>query len=480
MPIAERRLSPPGAPRYSSGVTPPPDRLAIRLLRSRVLAACVRAAAIGTLLLATAACDDGSPGAVARPGGRLLVVGLDGATDKVIGPLVEAGALPHLASLAREGVHSAVRPERPILSPRIWTTFATGVEPEQHGVLDWVQRGEAGLRLYSNLDRTAPALWNIATAHGATVGVVNWLITQPPDRVNGVMVSDHAVPGMTESRLPMARDIATQRFGAGGGDVLAPEVAIAFAHPQEWVARSQQIRAGGGSPLTDVPDPFTGPAWQGHPIFDFLRSNYRDDELTVRTALEVEAATKPRVLLVYLPGVDRVSHLLWQGIEVPAKRIPGLTIHPPALRETHRRALLAYYRFSDALLGRLMARFAADDHVVVLSDHGFEASTSPVTMPGVHESDDARDGILYARGPGIAPGSTAAPIHYTDVLPTLLTVLGLPVAEDLPGTAAGFLDVEPAPSVGSYSDVAVERVESRASDVDGAILEKLRTLGYVE
>ena len=76
---------------------------------------------------ALAACSEPSP-----PAQRALVVGLDGATDKVIAPLVARGELPHLARLAREGAHGSVRPGRPILSPRIRTTYATGHPPEEH------------------------------------------------------------------------------------------------------------------------------------------------------------------------------------------------------------------------------------------------------------------------------------------------------------------------------------------------------------
>jgi arylsulfatase A-like enzyme len=67
-----------------------------------------------------------------------------------------------------------------------------------------------------------------------------------------------------------------------------------------------------------------------------------------------------------------------------------------------------------------------------------------------------------------------------DVLPTLLAALGLPQAADLPGRIAPFLETTVPPPVASYADLAIERVETRASDVDESILEKLRTLGYVE
>ena len=440
-----------------------------------------RQAHAATRWLAVAATLFGCSGGDPAPPARSLIVGLDGATNKVIDSLIEAGELPNIAALARKGVRAAVRPERPILSPRIWTSFATGVAPEQHGIEDWVKQGpDGGRTLYSNLDRRVPAVWNIASAQGLSVGVVNWLITQPPDKLNGAMISDHAVPGMTESRLPMAKDIANQRFGAAGGAVDAPEATIAYAWPLDWVERSEQIRAGAGAPLTRIASPFTGPAWQGHPVFDFLRSVYRDDELTVRTALELEAQLQPELLMVYLPGIDRVSHMLWQGIEIPANPPPGLTVHPPELRALHRSALLDYYRFSDALLGRLMQAFDERDFVLVLSDHGFEASHSRLTMPGIHESDEARDGILYARGPGIAAGSTAEPIGYLDVMPTLLSALGIAQADDLAGAVAPFLRVQGSGHVASYADTPFERVSTPASAVDEAILEKLRTLGYIE
>jgi hypothetical protein len=409
----------------------------------------------------------------------VLVVGLDGATNRVIDELFRAGALPNLAAIARDGVRGAVRPARPILSPRIWTTFATGLPANRHGVHGWSKLGRGNnARLYSNLDRRVPALWNIASAAGRRVGVVNWLMTQPPDRVNGVMISEHAVPGLTESRLPMAKDFAEEVFGTTVEEVVAPEVAIAYAWPPEWIGRSETIRAGALPPLTDVPNPFV--ASEG-PTERLLHDTYQDDELTVHTALEVEARVRPDLLMVYLPGIDRVSHMLWQGIEVPRNPPPGVVIHGPAVRAEQREALFAYYRFTDGLLGHLTEGFGPEDFVFVISDHGFEANEAPNGVPGTHESDAARDGILYARGPGIAPGATATHVADLDLLPTLLAALGLPQARDLPGRVAPFLpdDLAPEP-VATHADVSVERVETPASEVDDEILEKLRTLGYVE
>ena len=271
----------------------PADRKGVSLRRR--LSCCL-------LFGVVAACGPSAP----DPSGRVLVVGLDGATNRVIDELVSAGELPNLAQLAASGVRSAVRPEGEILSPRIWTTFATGLPAEGHGVEGWVKHGpQGGLRLYSNLDRTAPALWNIASAAGRPVAVLNWLMTQPPDRVEGVMISDHAIPGVLRSRLPLAKQIADRDFGPSDAEVAAPEIAVAYAWPPEWVARSREIRDADVPALTEVPNPFENVGT----LSAFMRGVFRDDELTLRTALVVEEELRPDLTMIYLPGMARVARL---------------------------------------------------------------------------------------------------------------------------------------------------------------------------
>ncbi len=44
------------------------------------------------------------------------------------------GLPPDLAALAHEGVWGSLRSHYPLLSPRIWTSVATGKPPEKHGI----------------------------------------------------------------------------------------------------------------------------------------------------------------------------------------------------------------------------------------------------------------------------------------------------------------------------------------------------------
>ena len=158
--------------------------------------------------------------------------------------------------------------------------------------------------------------------------------------------------------------------------------------------------------------------------------------------------------MVYLPGVDKVSHALWRSIE-RQELYPEPLRRPPELRAVRAQALRRYYEFADALLGRLVERFESSDLVLVVSDHGFEAEVTerPTgTLTGGHSSPEAAAGILFARGRGLARGERASGTSIYDVTPTVLTWLGLPVGEDMKGRPAPFLEVEPVPRVATHDD----------------------------
>src|SRR5690606_25399784 len=77
-----------------------------------------------------------------------------------------------------------------------------------------------------------------------------------------------------------------------------------------------------------------------------------------------------------------------------------------------------------------------DDTIVVLvTDHGEEFLEHGNVMHrfSVHQ-ELARAG-LFVRAPGIAPSHSAMPAHHTDLLPTLLALLDLPLTEDVDGVA---------------------------------------------
>jgi hypothetical protein len=218
------------------------------------------------------------------------------------------------------------------------------------------------------------------------VGVVNWWNTYPPEKIDGVMISDHLYPWQTEVRRRVLKAVKE--------DESSP---IVF--PESWRAR---VVAGleSDTPLTGISNLFEEneslPKWVKT---EYLAGVFRSDTKVVKHALEVESAIDPDLLMVFLPGIDRVSHALWGSIEPPELYPEHLRLSGSA-REAAAEALFGYYRYTDALIGRLCERYGENDLIMVVSDHGFEAGVSRVGGTGIHESRHARDGIIGQQGVG--------------------------------------------------------------------------------
>jgi predicted AlkP superfamily pyrophosphatase or phosphodiesterase len=430
------------------------------------VAVALAAAFIASLGLAAAGCDSTAPRGNA---GRVVLIGIDGASLRVIGPLLEEGKLPNLAAIARDGVSGPLRSHKPIASPRIWNSMVTGMVPEKHGIgsFSYVD-GLGKRRLFESTNRKVPALWNILSEAGFSVGVVAFWNTYPPDIVNGVMVSDHLLITEAEANARLTKSVAP----TPGGPVV---------YPEEWLERLRPLVFEKREPLTPFPNPFAGntelPTWVKVPE---LVRRYEEDEVLARIALEVEAQTRPDVLLVLLSGVDRICHYLWGVMEPPE-------LYPPRLQPTDSQraagvaAIRQHYEFADALVGRILERYGPDDLVLVVSDHGFEAGKSLLFLTGVHNTDKAINGIVFARGSNVGPaGGEPGPMSVNDVTPTILTWLGLPVAQDMDGHVAPFLQMPEPRQIASYQGTRVEHVTTAPSGVEDNIVEELRKLGYLE
>src|SRR5207249_12184211 len=102
------------------------------------------------------------------PEGRILVLGLDGVDPEVVELLMAEGKLPNFAKLRQEGASGRLISSKPLLSPIIWTTIATGKSPEQHGIGHFVAVNEkTGEQLPVTSEmRRVRAIWNIASDAG--------------------------------------------------------------------------------------------------------------------------------------------------------------------------------------------------------------------------------------------------------------------------------------------------------------------------
>src|SRR3990172_6802031 len=68
---------------------------------------------------------------------RLVIIGLDGGTYKIIDPLIREKKLPHIERLIKGGTRSLLMSTIPPLTPAAWVTFMTGKNPGKHGFFDF-------------------------------------------------------------------------------------------------------------------------------------------------------------------------------------------------------------------------------------------------------------------------------------------------------------------------------------------------------
>lgn len=410
----------------------------------------------------------GCPRDEPSPRGRVLLVGIDGASPRLCEAWIAEGRLPNLAALARDGVSGRIRSMLPLSSPRIWNTIATGKTPEKHGITHFaIRHADAPPELYLSHHRRVHALWNIASDAGLEVGVVNFWNTYPPERIRGVMVSDHWLARSVDERRQL-----TGATSVAGGPVV---------HPEAWQARLDALLAR-RAPVTDFENPLLPPAELPAYLVlvgDDLPRRFDEDGALVRVAREIDSAIHPDLMMVLLPGIDRVSHFLWGSLEDPSAYRAELRVSD-AERAGGRAALRRYYEYTDALLGVLLQGYGPDDLVIALSDHGFEAGEGFGLLTGVHESEAALDGIFFARGRDVPRGGDAGELSVRDVTPTILRWLGMPVAADMDGRPAGFLATRTLDPIASYDTTPIERAGSGASGGEHEIVDQLRSLGYLE
>jgi predicted AlkP superfamily phosphohydrolase/phosphomutase len=446
------------------------------------------AAALIALVVAVLGCGGGD--GTRRSPGHTLVYGVDGADwDRAL-PLMRQGKLPVFARLCRTGARRTLTSLAPPpggpewLSPSIWTSVATGVVPERHGILNFVAPSPDGrLQPVTSNQRRTASLWNILTARGMSVGVVGWLVTWPAERVQGYVVSSYTPFVLNAGPDPANRPLK---------GTLVPGVPHQV-WPRELQTDLERLKVTPSSiPDSAIAEQFTGEALPAEPgedaakSVDGLRWSWAADRTYERAYRELAerppGGRRPDLEMLYFGSVDVVSHRFWKYGE-PATFAFGevdrgeVAAYGPAVESS--------YRTMDETLGRVLAVAADSLRLLVVSDHGFRENRDPQrNSSGWHRPE----GLLIANGPGIRADALLDRGSAIDVAPTVLYSLGLPVADDFDGSpeldlfTEAFRRAHPVESIASWEQEASRARDDApvASPVDAEILERLRSLGYLD
>jgi predicted AlkP superfamily phosphohydrolase/phosphomutase len=399
---------------------------------------------------------------------RVVVVGIDGLSPSDVTASRE-GAMPAFARLARQGAFCPLATVKPTEGPPVWTTMMTGCLPRDHGITsatiyrlrgsssDWALLPKAALvgvlervrlaerRPVASTARRRRALWNVLDAFGIPAGLVGVWGTHPPETIRGFVVSPyfHVLLGdpVRAAGTVFPRD-------------LLPEIGARAVSPRDIDPAL----------LADLADA-AAPSALDDPLMRTLAEESLAPDLTYARAAQVlRQAYRPSLLVLSFHGYETAGHVFYRYA------------HPEAFGNVSADAARRYGRVPSryaSLVERWVGEIEKDrepgDVLVVLSGYGL--APTPLwrrllgvltgTSAGTATHAGAPDGVLLLAGEGIRPGAGAAHASVLDVAPTLLYLLGLPVARDMEGRVLTeilepeFARDNPVTFIPSYESLAV-------------------------
>ncbi|WP_152052709.1 alkaline phosphatase family protein [Tautonia marina] len=264
---------------------------------------------------------------------KVFVLGLDGATWDILGPLAEAGALPNLARLRQKGASGTLRSIFPPLSPVAWTGVITGKNPGKHGVFEFLEfeHNPLGGRVNTSRSIRSELLWEVAGRFGKrTIAGAVPMSYPPRPAPDGFFLGDFLSP-------PQAKDFSTD-------PALFAELETALGESyRPW---DTSVHDGGNEPQALAS------------LTDFLDHHLR----AVRFLMDA----RPWDLFIYdLMATDRIQHELWHAWDPSHRLAKGRDL--AKVRE----GFIAFWLKLDAGIGEIEAALPEDATLVLMSDHGF-------------------------------------------------------------------------------------------------------------
>ena len=260
---------------------------------------------------------------------RVLVIGLDGATYRVIDPLLAQGELPVLGRLLREGVRGVLRSTLPPNSAPAWSSFLTGVNPARHRILDFREMDLRRYEMFTGhfINATALAGRTILDWIGArSRGVVAFRVpmTYPVWPVNGILVAGYPTPDRKRAyTYPPA---------------LAQTLSPIALHSHDEIAAA------------GIPEERRNADYEIDLLLRHMKRWLQDDRHDFYMAVT---------------GItDGFHHKFWKYHD------PQHPLHDPTWPEEDKHIIREYYRRLDAAIGELLQLVDSRWLVVVMSDHG--------------------------------------------------------------------------------------------------------------
>ncbi len=277
---------------------------------------------------------------------KVIVIGVDGGTFRLLKPWMDHGQLPHLKHIMDHGVSGQLTSSIPPVTVPAFPCFMTGKNPGKHGIASFFGSHRS---CYEEIpvDSTfiaSKTLWEILSEDGRKVAVLNVPATYPIRPVNGVIISG----------------------------LMTPEGKTDFAYPPGLLG---ELEDKFGSYRTDSETPLYLLLYQSPTAIEKILQNAHD-VLDYRFSVAEYLMEKDDFdfFMVHVFETDQIQHWLWNILDATDRR------YDKGLAEKYYDQILGYYRALDSRIGRMALKAGPEATVIIMSDHGFGPSHKGVDL----------------------------------------------------------------------------------------------------
>jgi Tfp pilus assembly protein PilF len=348
---------------------------------------------------------------------RLLLIGLDAADWKILHPLIDAGGMPTFSRLLENGASGELLGTQPLVPAMLQTSLVTGKRAWQHGICHSAEIASADGRMAAITAprRSALPLWQMLAREGKRCVVIGWPATHGENITGSILISD---------RYPEPT--------AGPGIKPWPPAPVGTYYPHHLASSLDGKRVSPEDIGADVIAQYI-PEWkkinQKHDRqIGQLRLFLAADYSYQTAALELLKSNEWDFAAVRFPALAPITRAF-----LPCHLYPqadGCEDHV-----VYQNVIRAACRILDEMVRQLLQQAGPDTTLIIASAHGVCTQGVPRAGFPSHDKDSWKSpyGIFVACGPKFVPNALLHGASILDVTPTILTLFGLPLGEDMEG-----------------------------------------------
>ena len=260
---------------------------------------------------------------------KVLIIGLDGGTWKVLKPMMDNGIMPNLEKLVNEGASGILKSTIPPVTAPAWTSFQTGVNPGKHGIFDFQTFNPQTRQSTIVNAKSIPlkTIWDIASEAGKKVITINVPLTYPPKE--------------DENRITI-------------GCMLSPKEDPSLIYPKELFDTC----------IKNIGYEITGGPLERRTsmkLETFIQKHIQVETKRFEVAMHLMNEFPWDLFMLHIQSSDGIQHCFYPYLDPLCPDFDG---------QKHK-VISKFYRTVDDHIGRLLELIDENVTVIIVSDHGF-------------------------------------------------------------------------------------------------------------